>query len=191
MRQVDIVNFEGYQITDDGRVWSKKTSTFLKPFVNKWGYYIVQLWNNGKNNCIRVHRLVAEAFIPNPDNKPCIDHINTIKTDNRAENLRWCTHKENSNNELTLQHLSDAQKKKMPPRKGAVTSEETKLKISLAQRNSPQKSKQVFQYSLDGELITVWPSIAECGRNGFSQQHICSCCNGKRKTHKKYIWKYN
>jgi len=55
-----------------------------------------------------LHRIIAELFIPNPENKPHVDHINTIKTDNRVENLRWVTQKENCNNKLTLKHMSEA-----------------------------------------------------------------------------------
>lgn len=58
----------------------------------------------------KIHRLIAEAFIPNPENKPCIDHINTIRHDNRIENLRWATYKENGNNEITKTNLSNSQK---------------------------------------------------------------------------------
>ena len=60
-----------------------------------------------KNKKYRFHRIIAELFIPNPENKPQIDHINTIRDDNRVDNLRWCTPKENSNNELTIQHLKE------------------------------------------------------------------------------------
>lgn len=95
MRQVDIKDFEDYQITDDGRVWSKKTNKWMILQTNKKnGYSYVGLMKNGKRRLKSIHRLVAEAFILNQDNKPCIDHINTIRTDNRVENLRWCSHKE-------------------------------------------------------------------------------------------------
>ena len=74
-----------------------------------------------------VHRAVAELFIPNPENKTFVDHINTVKTDNRTENLRWVTHKENCNNPLTLKHISESSR-------GRVHTTETKRKISEANK---------------------------------------------------------
>ena len=98
---MEIKDFENYLIYEDGRVYSKKTNKFLKPFTdNSKGYLCCKLYNNyfKKNKTQKVHRLVAEHFIPNPDNKPQIDHINRIKTDNRIENLRWATNSENQLN---------------------------------------------------------------------------------------------
>lgn len=66
---------------------------------------------DGDKKYISIHRLVAENFIPNPQNKPCIDHINTIKTDNRVDNLRWVTHKENMLNPITYDRINEAKKK--------------------------------------------------------------------------------
>ena len=79
----------------------------MKPHPNSRGYVKTELWKNGQGKLHLVHRLVAEAFISNPNNLPCIDHINTIKTDNRVENLRWCTNKENMNNPLTREKLRE------------------------------------------------------------------------------------
>ena len=77
----------------------------IKAFLDSKGYLMADLCKNGQRKLHLVHRLVAEAFISNPNNLPCIDHINTIKTDNRVENLRWCSYKENSNNPLTIEHI--------------------------------------------------------------------------------------
>lgn len=85
-------NCKGYKITKDGRIWSDKTNIFLSTKLTN-GYLLIQL---NKVN-LTVHRLVAETFIPNPDDKPYVNHINSNKIDNRVENLEWVTQKENCN----------------------------------------------------------------------------------------------
>lgn len=76
---------------------------------DKDGYVIVQLRFGNQKKWPKVHRLVAEAFIPNPGNKPVVDHINTVRTDNRVENLRWATTRENANNPITIEKNRRAQ----------------------------------------------------------------------------------
>ena len=74
---------------------------------------------------------------------------------------------------------------------GVIRSEGTKKKLSESHMgNTSAPRKKVYQYTMDGELVKVWESTNECGRNGFSQGIISECCNGKRKYHKNYIWKY-
>ena len=121
----DIKGFEGfYQVSNEGRVksldryvdnfWGTKQfvrERILKGTTDKDGYLMVYLCKDGKSKNRKVHRLVAEAFIPNTENGTSIDHINTLKDDNRVENLRWCTPKENSNNPLTRKKMSESQKK--------------------------------------------------------------------------------
>ena len=93
----DIIGYENlYAVTEDGQVWSYKSKKFLKPFDNGHGYlYVSLLKNNQRKNC-RVHRLVAEAFLPNPNNKPQVDHINRNRRQNNVSNLEWVSSSENN-----------------------------------------------------------------------------------------------
>ena len=170
----DINGYEGlYQISNFGIVKSvdriSKHSNgdltlkgkILKKNKNSKGYLYLSLCKNGKYRQYLIHRLVAEHFIPNPDNKPYIDHINTDRSDNRVENLRWVTHKENINNPLTI----DKKSKKL--------------------------NKPIIQFSRNGEFIRKWDSALDAQRElGIKQSNICSCCKGKLKTTGGYMWRY-
>ena len=136
MNYKKINDYENYLIFKTGKVFSIKRNKFLKPRIHK-GYYIIGLYKNGKRKIHSIHQLVCKHFIENSENKPCIDHINTIRTDNRVENLKWVTHKENSNNNLTKKKMSIAAKgnKKWL---GKKHSEETKEKMSKAQKGKPK-----------------------------------------------------
>ena len=171
----DVAGYEGlYQVSSEGRVKSLERTfidkigreryvkeCFLKPGSDRGGYLRVGLCDGGKRKTLKVHRLVCEAFHENPDNKPQVNHINEIKTDNRACNLEWATARENSNFGTRTERLGKAQ------------------------------SKPVGQYTLDGDLVKAWQSVNEVQRQtGFGCGNICNVANGKRKTAHGFIWKY-
>lgn len=95
---MDIIGHPGYTIYENGRVWSKRTRRFLKTFSANGGYVYIDL---GRNHRYSLHRLVATHYIPNPDNKPCVDHIDRNNTNNASTNLRWVTPTENNLNRQT------------------------------------------------------------------------------------------
>lgn len=120
-----IVGFESYKIHKDGYVTSTRSGRILKTDLVGKGYYLVTLSEKGNKKREYIHRLVGFAFIPNPDKKPFINHINGIKTDNRVENLEWITHKDN------LRHAYDNGlcPTSMKAKQGAKLSESEVLEI--------------------------------------------------------------
>lgn len=96
MKMVDIKGFEGrYAVTEDGQVWSYKSNRFLSPYLNQRGYLLVDLCGDGFRKQYRVHRLVAEAFIPNPLGLETVNHKDEVKTNNHVDNLEWMTRLDN------------------------------------------------------------------------------------------------
>lgn len=156
----------GLFVAKDGEVILPKSITHPQRFsygkIAPNGYLRVHYYKD-----YYIHRLIAECFIDNPDNKPMIDHINRNRTDNRIENLRWVTQQENQNNK-------DCSKSKYN---------------GLGKINN-KASKTVLQYTLDGEFVKEWPSTMECKRNGFNQGGVSACCRGEKPTYRGYIWKY-
>lgn len=189
----DIEGYEGlYQISNEGKVKSlprewkcarnesgnrHHNEIIMSPQL-RLNYYRVRLVKYGVGKNKSVHRLVAEAFIPNPDNKPYIDHINGNPIDNRVENLRWCTQEENNGFEL---HRNNVGKALL----GRKHSEETIEKIRK------KLYKSVNQYDLDGNFIATYASAKEAAKiTNSNYVSICQCCTRRNKTANGYIWKY-
>lgn len=165
-------NDADYMVSNIGRVASRKRGQWMLQscYPNGRGYYITSV---GKGMSRLVHRLIALAFLPNPENKEFVDHINTISTDNRVENLRWATRKENNSNPLTLKHMS-----------------ECRIGKNMGAEN--HFHKEVYQYTLDGKFLRKWGSAADAARmyGAKKQSHITACCTGERRQSLGFIWRY-
>lgn len=169
----DIKDYEGlYQVSNLGEIKNKKTNRILKPEINRDGYLVLNLYKDKKHKLRPVHRLVAEAFILNIENKPQVNHIDGDKTNNKVENLEWITAKDNilhSYGKLNRKGIS-INKKKMG--------------------EHPQ-ARKVNQYDLEGNFIKCWSCIKEATQAlKIPEGMICGCCRGKYKTVKGYIWEY-
>lgn len=223
----DIKGYEGlYMISSYGRVKSldhyEKCGNFKRfrkgrireSHIDKHGYTVITLCKDGKlTSPKKISRLEAIAFdLPIPEELKDIpiedlevDHIDTNRTNDILNNLRWTDHYGNMNNQLTKKHISEAQKgKKMPPRteewkrkmsemlKGRKIGEEWRRKIGEGNKNNSKISKVVLQIDrYTNEIINEFPSTMEVERQlDFANSDISACCLGKRKTAYGYKWSY-
>ena len=162
----DKKDYEGhYQVSNWGRVKSIKfgKERILKLTKDKDGYFFVNLYKNNKSKTFKVHRLVAEAFLPNSDNLPLINHKDEDKSNNIVSNLEWCDVKYNTNYGTRNKRIGKS-------------------------NTNGKRSKPVLQYTLDGKFVREWESYRECKRNGFN--HVSECCRGKLKSCGGFIWRY-
>jgi hypothetical protein len=179
-----ISEFPNYFIFNDGKIYSKKRiitqkngklknigGCFLKHLKGKKGYLYVNIINKFGQKHKFIHRLIGEAFIPNPENKPEINHKHPDGnvTRNTLENLEWATSSENR------KHSYRVLKRKHP------------MIGTLGIKNV--KSKKTVQLK-DGRIIKTWDSQADAGRSGFSQKSISACCLGNISHHKGFQWEY-
>lgn len=166
---LSVAGYDGlYEVSNLGNIKSLRSGKLLKQANNREGYKLVSLTKNGKSKAFSVHRLVALAFIPNPENLPEINHKDETHDNNCADNLEWCTRKYNLNYGTYRERMSKTQKE------------------------AGTHNKSVSAYDKDGKFVKSYDSITkaekelEIGKNCISQ-----CLRGKQKTAGGYIWKYN
>lgn len=155
-----IDGFEAYEVSRNGNIRNCNTGKVLKPTLNTWGYPSVTLCANGKRKNVPVHRIVAMAFIPNPNGFPEVNHLDENKEHNAVSNLEWATKKANINY-------------------GTRTA-----------RANEKKFKCVAQFSLNGTFLRLWNSVKEAEQTGFNHSAISACCHGRRKSHGGFVWRY-
>lgn len=219
-----VKDFPHYLVSSLGRVKSlprdskgvakyRIAEKILKTIINNHGYKWVNLYNGTKRKSCYVHRLVAEAFIPNPENKPNIDHINTDTIDNRVENLRWVTQKENLHNPISATRRIEVvrrvcQTEEFRSKMSNIVSTQMKneyirhkIKESLTEKYKNPKMREksvlrntqkkcVLKISEDGKVTEYLSSGQAAIANGISQASVSLYCRGKMKPKDKTIWRY-
>ena len=149
-----------YSVSTEGEV-KKDTTNYIFSLSIQQDYKFVSILINGQSNRMRVHRLVAMAFIPNPENKPYVNHINGDKGDNNVENLEWVTPSENTIHAVKTGLMSNGRK------------------------------RPVIHYNLNGEKMATFESASEAARQtGGSQSKITLCCRRQRESANDYQWRY-
>ena len=167
---VELDHLKGFLILPNGDVWSRQNGIILKQGRYSNGYLGLSTSRGGITYNFLVHRLVATAFIPNPENKPQINHIDGVRDNNKVENLEWVTVREN--------HIH----------KYRVLKSEHHMTGVLGRRN--KKSKIVYAYK-DGAVVDCFFGLSDAARKiGGSCGKISLCCNGHRRSHRGFEWKF-
>ena len=176
-----IEGYADYLISNLGRVKSIKFNRekILKTYQDKHNYWRVNLCENGKQKTHLVHRLVAKAFVPNPNNLPYINHKDENPSNPICTNLEWCTHQYNMNYGTIKERSS-------------ISHTGKKQTIEHINKVIETQIKPVNQYTKEGILVKVWNSMKDaCIELNIQKSSLTKCCQGKRKTAGGYKWEYN
>ena len=181
VRSVPIKGFEHYTVNENGDIFNTLTGKKRKPSVSRNGYCSVDLYNKTKMKRFFIHRLVATAFLPNPNNYPQVNHKDENPRNNNVQNLEWCTAKYNMSYGIggKTRHLKIDYTKPCY-RENAI-------------KNGKKCSKPVAQYDKEGNFIRAYESAKEASRiTKADHSHILDCCNYKpgRYSAGGYIWKF-
>lgn len=182
-----IDGYEDYEVSNYGRVKSLERvannnhvvkERILKQATITNGYQQVNLYKDGKQKCFIVHRLVANAFIDNPNNYEQVNHKDENKCNNHIDNLEWCDCKYNINYGTRTEKASRTNSGENHPMYGKFGKEH-------------HRSKQIIQLTLDNQVVKTWDCIREIERKlGYHNQSISKCCKGKLKSAHGYKWCY-
>lgn len=179
----DISGYEGkYEVSNFGRVRNKKTEQIMKQYINENGYCIVGLYSRVEQATkhFRVHRLVADAFIPNTDNKRTVNHKDGCKANNFVNNLEWATHKENLIHARNIGLIVHTEKQR------EVARESMKKNRLLSNNNR----KRIFCIDCEGN-IKEYNSVREASHDvGVGSSSIVNCLKGKTHTSAGMKWRY-
>lgn len=169
-----IKGYKGYEISNFGNI--KRFGRLLK--LSAWNNYkVIRLRSNGNEKTMYVHRLVAMTFIPNPSNKPMVNHIDGNKLNNNSENLEWCTKQENE-----IHAWTHGMKEKIR--------ETSKRNLEIA-RQFIHNKKAIVQMDVDGNVVKIWDSASDAMKiTGIDSSGISKCCNGKLKIVGGYKWRF-
>ena len=193
----DIPGFEGlYQVSNLGRVKSlprgkqypsrQTHNNIRKQHVKNVQYYQVNLSKGNKVTWISVHRLVAMAFIPNPDNLPCVNHKDENGFNNRVDNLEWCTYAYNARYGTAKQRQLETLKRVDPQNLRSQKGLDTRKR-----NNRSNARKAVIQMDMNGNFLGRFLSLSDASRKtGSNLSSICNCCKGIRESSNNYKWKY-